>query len=95
METQKPNYKRLYGDFVRSVLAKMTALKDKGMDMEESDYVYSLEKVFFYFYNNEERNKGLQDPDNKEAAQAQVFLDWLSKNGHKLPEVEVVEKEEV
>lgn len=79
IETQVPNYKRLYAEFNREIISKMKSL---GMEVEEEPY--DLNEVLRYLADSPARmGKQLED---RNAIKAQIFSEWLANKGIALPE---------
>ena len=77
--TEKPNYKRLYGVFNRETIAKMTDMK-----MEVTEEPYNIDEVFRYLSSQEDRAR--DQFENRNAMKAQLFAEWLQEKGISLPE---------
>ena len=78
VESTTPNYKRLFGQFNREVIEKM-----KGLGMEIGDETYDVNEVLRYLGDEKARSEALLEDHN--AQKADVFVDWLKKNGTALP----------
>lgn len=74
---EKINYRRLYGQFIREIIDRM-----KALNMEVRKESYDINEVLKYL---SDENLRLQNQDDLNAIEAQIFYEWLRKNNFELP----------